>query len=331
LQKVRHVPKLKRNLISVGQLDTEGHAILFVGGTWKITKGAMVVARGKKTGTLYMTTSPRDMIAVAEAGTDTNLWHCRLGHMSEKGMKVLLSKGKLLELKSVEFDMCESCILGKQKKVSFLKGGRTPKSKKLELVHTDLWGPSPIASLGGSWYYVTFIDDSSRKVWVYFLKNKSEVFEIFKKWRAMVETETDLKLKCLRSDNGGEYIDGGFKEFCAANGIRMEKTIPRTPQQNGVAERMNRTLNKRARSMRLHAGLPETFWADAVNTAAYLINRGPSVPLEFRIPEEVWSGKEVNLSYLKVFGCVSYVHIDSDARSKLDAKSRKCFFYWLRR
>uniref|UniRef100_A0A2N9EUG1 Retrovirus-related Pol polyprotein from transposon TNT 1-94 n=1 Tax=Fagus sylvatica TaxID=28930 RepID=A0A2N9EUG1_FAGSY len=326
LQKVRHVPELKRNLISVGQLDTEGHAILFVGGTWKITKGAMVVARGKKTGTLYMTTSPRDTIAVAEAGADTNLWHRRLGHMSEKGMKVLLSKGKLPNLKSVEFDMCESCILGKQKKVSFLKGGRTPKSKKLELVHTDLWGPSPIASLGGSRYYVTFIDDSSRKVWVYFLKNKSEVFETFKKWRAMVETETDLKLKCLRSDNGGEYINGGFKEFCAANGIRMEKTIPRTPQQNGVAERMNRTLNERARSMRLHAGLPETFWADAVNTAAYLINRGPSVPLEFRIPEEVWSGKEVNLSYLKVFGCVSYVHIDSDARSKLDAKSRKCFF-----
>ena len=326
LQKVRHVPELKRNLISVGQLDTEGHAILFVGGTWKITKGAMVVARGKKTGTLYMTTSPRDTIAVAEAGTDTNLWHRRLGHMSEKGMKVLLSKGKLPKLKSVEFDMCESCILGKQKKVSFLKGGRTPKSKKLELVHTDLWGPSPIASLGGSRYYVTFIDDSSRKVWVYFLKNKSEVFETFKKWRAMVETETDLKLKCLRSDNGGEYINGGFREFCAENGIRMEKTIPRTPQQNGVAERMNRTLNERARSMRLHAGLPETFWADAVNTAAYLINRGPSVPLEFRIPEEVWSGKEVNLSYLKVFGCVSYVHIDSDARSKLDAKSRKCFF-----
>uniref|UniRef100_A0A2N9ESU1 CCHC-type domain-containing protein n=1 Tax=Fagus sylvatica TaxID=28930 RepID=A0A2N9ESU1_FAGSY len=234
LQKVRHVPELKRNLISVGQLDTEGHAILFVGGTWKITKGAMVVARGKKTGTLYMTTSPRDTIAVAEAGADTNLWHRRLGHMSEKGMKVLLSKGKLPNLKSVEFDMCESCILGKQKK--------------------------------------------------------------------------------------------GSREFCAANGIRMEKTIPRTPQQNGVAERMNRTLNERARSMRLHAGLPETFWADAVNTAAYLINRGPSVPLEFRIPEEVWSGKEVNLSYLKVFGCVSYVHIDSDARSKLDAKSRKCFF-----
>ncbi|RVW87710.1 Retrovirus-related Pol polyprotein from transposon TNT 1-94 [Vitis vinifera] len=258
LEKVRHIPDLRRNLISVGQLDDEGHAILFVGGTWKVTKGARVLARGKKTGTLYMTSCPRDTIAVADASTDTSLWHRRLGHMSEKGMKMLLSKGKLPELKSIDFDMCESCILGKQKKVSFLKTGRTPKAEKLELVHTDLWGPSPVASLGGSRYYITFIDDSSRKVWVYFLKNKSDVFVTFKKWKAMVETETGLKVKCLRSDNGGEYIDGGFSEYCAAQGIRMEKTIPGTPQQN-----------------------------------AYLINRGPSVPMEFRLPEEVWSGKEV--------------------------------------
>jgi hypothetical protein len=78
--------------------------------------------------------------------------------------------------------------------------------------------------------------------------------------------------------------------------------------------------------MRLHSGLPQTFWADAVHTAVYLINHGPSVPLEFKLPEEVWRGKEVQLSHLKVFGCVSYVHIDSDARNKLDAKSKKCFF-----
>ena len=145
----------------------------------------------------------------------------------------------------------------------------------------------------------------------------------------MVEIETGLKVKCLRSNNGGEYIDGGFSEYCAAQGIRMEKTIPGTPQQNGVAERMNRTLNERARSMRLHAGLLKTFWADTVSTAAYLINRGPSVPMEFKLPWEVWSGKEVKFSYLKVFGCVSYVHVDSDACSKLDAKSKICFFHWL--
>ena len=110
------------------------------------------MVRGKKTGTLYMTLSPRDTIVVADASTYTSLWHHRLGHMSEKGIKMLLSKGKLPELKSVDFDMCESCILGKQKKVSFLKTGRTPKVEKLELVHTDLWGPFPVASLGGSRY-----------------------------------------------------------------------------------------------------------------------------------------------------------------------------------
>ncbi|RVW71138.1 Retrovirus-related Pol polyprotein from transposon TNT 1-94 [Vitis vinifera] len=171
------------------------------GSVWlleKVTKGARVLARGKKTGTLYMTSCPRDTIAIADASTDTSLWHRKLGHMSEKGMKMLTSK-----------------------------------AEKLELVHTNLWRPSPVASHGGSRYYITFIDDSSRKVWVYFLKNKSDVFETLKKWKAMVETETGLKVKCLRSDNRGEYIDGGFNEYCATQGIRMEKTIPGTPQQNG--------------------------------------------------------------------------------------------------
>ena len=120
----------------------------------------------------------------------------------------------------------------------------------------------------------------------------------------MVETETGLKLKCLRSYNGGEYEDRGFKQFCIVNGIRMEKTILGTPQQNSVAECMNMTLNERARSIRLHAGLPRTFWANVVSTATYLINRGPSVPLSHRLPEEDWSGKEVNLLHLKVFGFI---------------------------
>ena len=173
LHKVRHILDLRRNLIFVGQLDDEGHAILFVDSTWKVTKGAMVLARGKKTGTVYMTSSSRDIITVAEASTNASLWHCRLGHMSEKGMKMLLSKGKLPELKSINLDMCERCILGKHKMVSFLKTGRTLKDRKLELVYTNLWGPSPVASLGGSRYYITFIDDSIKKVWIYCLKKKN--------------------------------------------------------------------------------------------------------------------------------------------------------------
>jgi hypothetical protein len=326
LQKVRHVPELKKNLISVGQLDDEGHGIHFHVGKWKVSMGARIIALGEKTGTLYMTTDMRDTIAVADASAEADLWHQRLGHMSEKGLKVMHSLGKLPKLKSVNIDFCENCIFGKQKRVSFKTGGRTLRNEKLELVHTDVWGPAAVSSIGGKSYFVTFIDDHSRKVWVYFLKQKSEVYEVFKKWKAMVENETGLKIKKLRSDNGGEYEDTGFKRFCFENGIRLERTVPGTPQQNGVAERMNRTLTERARSMRIQSGLPKQFWAEAINTAAYLINRGPSVPLEQRIPEEVWSGKEVNLSWLKVFGCIAYVHISDHARGKLDPKSLKCTF-----
>ena len=115
------------------------------------------------------------------------------------------------------------------KEAYFLTDGKKLRATKLELVHINLWGLSLVASLGGSRYYITFIDECSRKVWVYFSKNKSDVLDTFKMWKAMVETKTCLKLKCLRSDNGGEYIDREFKEYCAANKIRMEKTIPRTP------------------------------------------------------------------------------------------------------
>jgi hypothetical protein len=246
--------------------------------------------------------------------------------MSDKGLKMLAQKGKFPDLKKVETEFCESCVLGKQKRVTFVKTGKTPKSQKLELVHSDVFGPTPVSSQGGKNYYVTFIDDSTRKVWVYFLKNKSDVFDTFKIWKSAVENETDLKVKCLKSDNGGEYISKEFVDYCAKQGIKMIKTVPGTPQQNGVAERMNRTLNERARSMRLNAGIPKAFWADAVNTAAYLINRSPCVPLDFKLPEEMWQGKEVSLKHLKVFGCSAYSLLKDGDRDKLDSKTKKCTF-----
>ena len=98
------------------------------------------------------------------------------------------------------------------------------------------------------------------------------MFATFKKWKAEVENQIGLKVKCLRSDNGGEYDKSEFKAFCAAEGIRLMRTVPGKARKNGIAERMNRTLNERARSMRIHCGLPKTLWADAVSTAAYLIN-----------------------------------------------------------
>ena len=123
-------------------------------------------------------------------------------------------------------------------------------------MHTDVWGPAQVSSLGGFLYYVTFIHDAIIKVWIYFLRQKSDVFQTFKKWKCLVENETGKKLKCLRSDNGGEYCSTEFEEYCSSNGIHRQKTVPRTPQENGVAECMNSTIIEHARSMRLHARLP---------------------------------------------------------------------------
>jgi len=123
-------------------------------------------------------------------------------------------------------------------------------------VHTDVWGPAQVSSLGGSWYYVTFIDDATRKVWIYFLRQKYDVFEIFKKWRSLVENEIGKRLKCLRFDNGGEYCSKEFEDYCSFNGIHRQQTVPGTPEENGVAKCMNRTIMEHARTVRLHVGLP---------------------------------------------------------------------------
>ena len=146
------------------EFDDCGQSIHFGSGEWKVTKEAMVIARGNKRSTLYMTTNPSNVIVVVEDNIDTRQWHNRLCHISQKGIRELLSKRKLPRLKTVNFDMCESCVMGKQNKLSFLTDGKKLRATKLELVHTDLWGLSLLASLGGSRYYITFIDDCSRKV-----------------------------------------------------------------------------------------------------------------------------------------------------------------------
>jgi hypothetical protein len=131
---------------------------------------------------------------------DTTLWNNRLGHMSEKGIQILHKINLFPYFKQIDLDFCEYCVYGKQKRVR-----KEKKSEKLELVHTDVWGPYQISYLGGSPYYVTFIDDATRKTWVYCIRQKSDVFDTFKKWKDLVENETGKWLKCLESENGGEY------------------------------------------------------------------------------------------------------------------------------
>uniref|UniRef100_A0A251S0B4 Putative ribonuclease H-like domain-containing protein n=1 Tax=Helianthus annuus TaxID=4232 RepID=A0A251S0B4_HELAN len=212
--------------------------------------------------------------------------------MSEKGMSILLKKNALPDLHDVHLKKCSHCLAGKQKRVSFKSHPPHRRDNILDLIHSDVCGPMKTRTLGGCLYFVTFIDDHSRKVWAYTLKSKDQVLDVFKQFHALVERQTEKKLKCIRTDNGGEYI-GPFDAYCREKGIRHQKTPPKTPQLNGLAERMNRTLAERVRCLLSHAGLPNSFWGEALNTVVNVINRTPCVPLSFDVPDRVWSGKDV--------------------------------------
>ena len=127
-------------------------------------------------------------------------------------------------------NFCKHYVYGEQKIVIFIRVGKVKKNQKLELVHTDVWGPTQVSSLGGSRYCVTFIDDATRKTWIYCIRQKSNVFDTFKKWKALVENDTGKKLKFLRSDNGGEYCSKEFDDYFSYHGIRREKRVPGTPK-----------------------------------------------------------------------------------------------------
>lgn len=222
--------------------------------------------------------------------------------------------------------LCEGCLLGKQPRKSFPKVSESRASRPLQLIHTDVCGPITPCYFGKNKYFVLFIDDFSRKTWVYFLKEKSEVLKYFKNFKALVEKESGLKLQVVRSNRGGEFTSKEFQEFCDANGIRRFLTAPGSPQQNGVAERKNRIILNMVRSMMKTKNMPKEFWAQAVDCAVYLLNRCMTKALTNKTPFEAWHGRKPAVSHLKVFGCVVYARILDEKRSKLDDKSRRCVF-----
>ena len=326
LKDVRHVPDIRLNLISTGKLDDEGFTNYFGESKWKLTKGSLIVARGKKINSLYVMEArlQKGEINAVQNGSSIDLWHQRLGHISEKGLQTLVRKKFIPDLQGTTIKTCDHCLVGKTHRVSFHKHPPSRKSHVLDLIHTDVCTMQS-RTLGGAIYFVTFIDDHSRKVWAHALKTKNQVLDVFKELHTSLERETGRTLKCVRADNGGEYR-GPFEKYCASKGIRLEKTVPKTPQHNGVAERMNRTIGERIRCMLSHSRLPKSFWGEAMRTAVDLINLSPSVPLNGDVPDRVWTGKEVSYAHLRVFGCRAFVHIPKDERSKLDDKAKSCIF-----
>ena len=239
-----------------------------------------------------------------------------MGHIGSKGLNYLFKLG-LLNKKPSDLDICEYCILGKKTNAPFPRSSYVAKNP-LEYVHSDLWGPAQVSTPGGKRYFMSFIDHFSRKTWIYLLRTKDEAFMTFKNWKHAVENQVNYKLKCLKTDNGLEYCNQLFTNFCLENGIKRHLTVPGTPQQNGVAERMNRTLLEKTRCMLISSGLKHVFWGEAVTTACYLINRSPSSTIEFKTPQELWTGNKPDLSYLRIFGCVAYAKV---SQGKLEPRA----------
>lgn len=177
-------------------------------------------------------------------------------------------------------------MIGKQHCESIPKQSFWRALSRLELVHADICGPIKPESNSKKRYFITFIDDYSRKTWIYFLSEKSSTFETFKKFKVLVEKESGSSLCCLRTDRGGEFTSSEFVEFCSVNGIKRQLTAAYTPQQNGVAERKNRTIMNMVRSMLSVKEIPKEFWPEAVKWSTYVLNRSPTLAVKDVTPEE---------------------------------------------
>ncbi|RVW24990.1 Retrovirus-related Pol polyprotein from transposon TNT 1-94 [Vitis vinifera] len=248
--------------------------------------------------------------------------HCRLGHPSLPVLKKLCPQFDTLP--SLD---CESCHFAKHHRSSL--GPRLNKRAEslFELVHSDVWGPCPVTSQTGFRYFVTFVDDFSRMTWIYFMKNRSEVFSHFCAFSAEIKTQYDVSVKILRSDNGKEYVSNSFQNYMSHNGILHQTSCVDTPSQNGVAERKNRHLLETARALMFQMKVPKQFWADAVSTACFLINRMPTVVLKGDIPYKVIHPQKSLFPLApRIFGCTCYVRDTRPFVTKLDPKALQCVF-----
>ncbi|RDX87202.1 hypothetical protein CR513_31358, partial [Mucuna pruriens] len=290
---VKHARDVCFNMISVHMLDDGGYDNHFGYGKLKLTKVNLVVARGKKISKLYLTKALIANNSVNAMDMEASLWHQRLSHINEKGLNCLAKNDMLLRLKNAELEKCSHYMASKQTRVSFKKHPPSRKLELLELVHSDVCGP---------------------------LKDVLVLYFEVKGPSALVERQSGKKVKCIRSDNGGEYYET-FDVYCKQQGIKHEKTSPKTPQLNGLVERMNRTLIERVRCMLSKARLSKHFWGKIVYTVVHVISLNLVVALNTKVPYNIWFGIDVKYD-LRVFGCKTFVHVPNDERSKLDMKTR---------
>ncbi|WVY95960.1 hypothetical protein V8G54_028111 [Vigna mungo] len=255
-------------------------------------------------------------------------WHLRFGNLNFKDLQQLSSKEMVSELPKITQPSkeCENCLIGKQTRRPFKKQLEPRSKERLKVVHSDVCGPIEPSTVTGNRYFVTFVDKFSRMVWVFFMKQKNEVLEIFNKFKKLTEKESERKIKLLITDGGGEYTSREFESLCQDNGIKHEVIAAYTPEHNGLAERHNRTIMNMARCMLKEKDVVRELWGEAVATAVHVLNRCPTKRLTNRVPHAAWSGKKTSVNHFKIFGSLAFCDVANQKRVKLDDKSKAMVF-----
>ncbi|KAK2390489.1 putative mitochondrial protein [Trifolium repens] len=328
------VDNLKHNLLSVAKLCDKGFIINFklTFCTIESNKDKNVILKAIRHGNVYMLDLDDNCLSGAKCLITKNdeswLWHRRMARLNFDLLNRIASKDLVIGLPKIRFSkdhLCDACQMGKQTKASFKSKKFISTTKPLELIHMDLFGPSRTKSLGGNYYGLVIVDDYSRFCWTLFLSSKSDTLSAFKQFAKMIQNKLDLKIISIRSDHGGEFENNNFDKFCSKHGIEHNFSAPRTPQQNGVVERKNRILEELARTML--SGLPKYFWADAISTASYVLNRAIIRPILDKTPYEILKGRKPNLSHLRSFGCKCFIlNNGKENLGKFDPKADEGIF-----
>lgn len=330
---VLHSPKLFANLFSSTKAMDNGHEFHSNKVRCELLDEGCTVLVGVRDGSLYRMlikvikpshTNDKSFANLAVKESSLRVWHERLGHQHLAHVRRFLNSNEI-KFADENFD-CDGCAYGKQHRLSFEL--RNEKSTACgEIIHVDVCGPMEVNTLQGRRYFVLFKDDFSHYRFVFFLKNKSEVVEKMGYVINMTEKQFGHPIKAIQTDNGTEFINEETNNLLQKRGIRHRRSVAYTPEQNGCIERENRTIMESARLMLHSKKLELSLWAEAVNTAVFILNRTGTSTVKEKTPYELWNGEPAKIDQFRIFGSEVYVHIPKQQRRKLDAKSKKCIFF----
>jgi hypothetical protein len=310
LTEVLYSPDVGYTLVSIGRLNDAGFAVSFADGKCVIRdRNDQLVGTVLKTGHgLYRVSHEQDIANSAKEVLTLDQFHRRMGHISPEIARRLVTKGfvtgvKLETLPSGEPFFCESCVYAKatRKPLPKIRDGTRATAFGQE-VHSDLWGPAPVTTKAGKRYYITFTDDMTRLTHLYLLRSKDEASSAYKEYEMWCDTQLNARVKTLHSDRGGEYLGKEFTVYLKSKGTAQKLTVHNTPQQNGVAERRNRTIVERVRALLHSSGLPRFLWGEAARHVVWLMNRTTTKAVDGKTPHEAAFGDKPNLKHVREWG-----------------------------